>query len=534
MSQYVVSARKYRPQKFEEVIGQEKVTQTLQNEIANNKLAQAFLFCGPRGVGKTTCARILAKEINPENKSSSSDNAFNIFELDAASNNSVEDIRNLVQQVRIPPQNGKYKVYIIDEVHMLSKDAFNAFLKTLEEPPDYAVFILATTEKHKILPTILSRCQIFNFERIKTEQMIEHLEGICQTENISYEKEALHVIAQKADGALRDALSIFDQMVNFSNTQEIRFQEVINNLHVLDFDYYFQLTKAFLRQDISEVFLIFNQILEKGFDTQIFLSGLGEHFRNLLIAQEAKTHHLLDVPEKIQKEYKKESQNFDKSLILNALNLIGKTESEYRFSQNTRLLIEITLSKINYLPSLIQSFEKKNLRPNSPQTQNKKVPSVQEIPEEPKPLSKLSIKNSLEVNESPPKLPKTPEKKSATKAEIGLQEVEEILRSIGEQLKIDGKKSIGLLFSKGLVKIESQKALLFVNSKAHAQLLEPYRPMALQALKEVFSPIQFEVHVQELSIPQKRAYTDEEKFQEMVQENKEVLDLKERLGLRFK
>ena len=537
MNQYVISARKYRPQKFEEVIGQEKVTQTLQNEIANNKLAQAFLFCGPRGVGKTTCARILANEINQQNTNSSvQDNTFNIFELDAASNNSVEDIRNLVQQVRIPPQNSKYKVYIIDEVHMLSKDAFNAFLKTLEEPPTYAVFILATTEKHKILPTILSRCQIFNFERIKTLDMIAHLESICTTEKIKYEKEALHIIAQKADGALRDALSIFDQMVSFSETQEIAYHEVLINLNVLDYSYYFKLTSSFLNQEIAEVLLTYNEILDKGFDSLIFLTGLGGHIRNLLIAQEAKTQILLDVPEKIQHQYIQQSQKFEKSLLLNALNLIGKAESEYRFSQNTRLLVEITLSKVNYLPSLIKSIEKKKITPKDSEKASFTTKITQNGSQKIKPVSKLSIKTSLNT----PRVEESNDKETTENSpnhkdlRIDLPTIQGVFQKLAEQLKNEGKKSIGLLFSKGLIRLENKQASLVVNSQAQAQLIDPYRVMAQQQLKKLNPQIQFAVIIEEQAIKQNRAYTDEEKLREMIEENKDVLEMKNRLGLTLK
>ncbi|MFT4972049.1 MAG: DNA polymerase-3 subunit gamma/tau, partial [Saprospiraceae bacterium] len=302
MSNFVVSARKYRPAKFEEVVGQEHVGQTLKNALKNDHLAHAFLFCGPRGVGKTTCARILAKMINCQNKSDDFEpcgtcnscesfeksSSFNILELDAASNNSVEHIRTLTEQVRFQPQQGQYKIFIIDEVHMLSSQAFNAFLKTLEEPPPHAIFILATTEKHKIIPTILSRCQIFDFKRIQVPNMVSHLQKICKAEGIEAEKDALHIIAQKADGALRDALSIFDRIVSFSG-DKITYEDVITNLNILDYDYYFKFTEAMLMQDLSKVMTIFDQILRNGFEGDIFLSGLGEHLRNLLVCKDEVT-----------------------------------------------------------------------------------------------------------------------------------------------------------------------------------------------------------------------------------------------------
>ncbi|MEO6850555.1 MAG: DNA polymerase III subunit gamma/tau, partial [Mucilaginibacter sp.] len=308
MENFIVSARKYRPSTFESVVGQQHITNTLKNAIKNNQLAQAFLFCGPRGVGKTTCARILAKTINCENLQPNGEacgvcnscvsfqngNSFSIHELDAASNNSVDDIRSLIEQVRIPPQTGKYKIYIIDEVHMLSLAAFNAFLKTLEEPPHYAIFILATTEKHKILPTILSRCQIFDFNRIRVEDMARHLASIAEKEQISYEADGLHIIAQKADGGLRDALSMFDQIVSFSDGN-VTYRTVIDNLNILDYDYYFSIIDSLLKEDTAGTLLLFDEILSKGFDGSHFISGLSEHFRNLLVSKDTVTLKLLEV-----------------------------------------------------------------------------------------------------------------------------------------------------------------------------------------------------------------------------------------------
>ena len=294
MEPFIVSARKYRPQHFEDVVGQEAITRTLMNAIENNHLAQALLFCGPRGVGKTTCARILAKKINEDgSEQEGEDFAFNIFELDAASNNSVDDIRNLIDQVRIPPQVGKYKVYIIDEVHMLSQAAFNAFLKTLEEPPKHAIFILATTEKHKIIPTILSRCQIFDFKRISVRDAVTYLKYIAEQQGIDVEEDALHIIAQKADGAMRDALSIFDRIVAFSG-KKITYEDVISNLNVLDYDYYFRVVDALLGEDISQALLIFDEVVRKGFDPDLFINGLAEHIRNLLVAKDPETAGLLE------------------------------------------------------------------------------------------------------------------------------------------------------------------------------------------------------------------------------------------------
>lgn len=357
MSQFVVSARKYRPASFSEVVGQEHVTRTLMNEIQSNKLAQAFLFTGPRGVGKTTCARILAREINKEDGQDNSDFAFNIIELDAASNNSVDDIRALIEQVRIPPQTGNYKVYIIDEVHMLSSSAFNAFLKTLEEPPSYAIFILATTERHKILPTILSRCQVFNFEKISIGRIVEQLQKIAEAENIPAELSALQIIAQKADGAMRDALSMFDQLVSFSGEGKLVYDEVLSNLSVLDYDYFIRLTSAFQTEDVAEVMLIFDEIVQKGFDGLVFLTGLSAHFRDLLICRNDKSKKLLEVPENLREKYYSQANELPYAWLINAINITHKYEMEYKASRNQRLHVELALIKLCHLKSFIPSTE---------------------------------------------------------------------------------------------------------------------------------------------------------------------------------
>ncbi|MFD2099177.1 DNA polymerase III subunit gamma/tau [Flagellimonas iocasae] len=357
MEPFVVSARKYRPQTFKDVVGQESITNTLLNAIENNHLAQALLFCGPRGVGKTTCARILAKKINQDGtEREDEDFAFNIFELDAASNNSVDDIRSLIDQVRIPPQVGKYKVYIIDEVHMLSQSAFNAFLKTLEEPPKHAIFILATTEKHKIIPTILSRCQIFDFKRITVKDAADYLKYIAEQQGIEAEESALHIIAQKADGAMRDALSIFDRVVSFSGKQLTR-KAVTENLNVLDYDTYFTATDLILENKIPELLVLFNKTLSLGFDGHHFITGLASHFRDLMVCQHPDTLPLLEVGEDVKQHYQNQAKKTAKDFLLKAIEMANDCDLQYKSSKNQRLLVELTLMK---LASITFDGEKKN------------------------------------------------------------------------------------------------------------------------------------------------------------------------------
>jgi len=367
MDKFIVSARKYRPQAFDTVVGQAHITTTLKNAIHNNQLAHAFLFCGPRGVGKTTCARILAKTINCENiqedgeacnecnscKSFNEGTSMNIHELDAASNNSVDDIRSLVEQVRFAPQAGKYKVYIVDEVHMLSTSAFNAFLKTLEEPPSYAIFILATTEKHKILPTILSRCQIFDFKRITNNDTVEHLQEIVEKEDIKAEKGALQVIAQKSEGCMRDALSILDKIVSFTNG-EVTYQNTLEHLNILDHDYYFKLLNSLLQQDLASAMLLYDEINRKGFEGDIVLNGFAEFLRNLLVCTDEKAAMLLDVVEGMQPKYIKVAKEASLSFLVSALNILNETEINYKMARNKRLHVEMAIIKLNFLQQAIE------------------------------------------------------------------------------------------------------------------------------------------------------------------------------------
>lgn len=359
MENFIVSARKYRPQNFDSVIGQTSISNTLKNAVSKNQIAHAYLFCGPRGIGKTTCARIFAKTINCQNpgnnieacnecescKSFNESRSYNIHELDAASNNSVDDIRSLIDQVRVPPQVGKYSTYIIDEVHMLSASAFNAFLKTLEEPPAHAIFILATTEKHKILPTILSRCQIFDFNRIKSEDIVAHLAYVAKQENVNIEPESLNIISQKADGAMRDALSIFDQMVSFAG-KEILHKTVLENLNVLDYDYYFRLTNNFIQHDISSSLMIYNEILSKGFDGHNFVNGLSNHFRDLLVCKDKVTLPLLEIGASVRDQYFEQTGNCSIEFLYKALDICSLADINFKSSKNQRLHVELTLVKL--------------------------------------------------------------------------------------------------------------------------------------------------------------------------------------------
>ncbi len=367
MDKFIVSARKYRPQNFSTVVGQAHITTTLKNAIKNNQLAHAFLFCGPRGVGKTTCARILAKTINCENQTKDGEacnvcnscvsfdagTSLNIHELDAASNNSVDDIRTLVEQVRFAPQAGKYKVYIVDEVHMLSASAFNAFLKTLEEPPPYAIFILATTEKHKILPTILSRCQIFEFKRITNYDTVEHLQEICDKEHITADKTALHVIAQKSEGCMRDSLSILDKIVSFTGG-ELTYKNTLEHLNILDEDYYFKLLDSLQQQNLSDAMLMYDEINRKGFEGDLVLNGFAEFLRNLLVSRDAKVAMLLEVAEDFKQKYLETAQKTSASFIVSALNLLNEAEINYKQARNKRLHVELTIIKLCYLQQAIE------------------------------------------------------------------------------------------------------------------------------------------------------------------------------------
>ena len=437
MSEFLVSARKYRPTTFDEVVGQSSVTSTLKNAIKSNQLAQSFLFCGPRGVGKTTCARIFAKEINLFNNTEIDDFSFNIFELDAASNNSVDDIRNLTDQVRVPPQVGKYKVYIIDEVHMLSKSAFNAFLKTLEEPPPHAKFILATTEKHKIIPTILSRCQIFDFKRVNNEDIVKNLRYVAKSENIEVEDEALFLIAEKSDGALRDSLSIFDRLVSFSDSK-LTYNDVVDHLNVLDYQYYFKITEQLITNDISSLIVTFNEIIDNGFDGQHFINGLSEHLRKLLLCQHKQTVNLFSVNDSLKEKYLNQSEITDVKFLVEALKLTNTCDLQYKSSNNKRLLVEICLMQVSSIN--FQDITKKKSKNFIVSSSNKKANDLKLLDKE------LSIKeHSLIKKESQDliskiKLDDVPQ--ISNDEQLPKSKTISILSSLSQESVLDNKKTI--------------------------------------------------------------------------------------------
>ncbi|NLP59158.1 DNA polymerase III subunit gamma/tau [Lutibacter sp. B1] len=564
MEHFIVSARKYRPQTFEDVVGQQAITNTLENAIKNNHLAQALLFTGPRGVGKTTCARILAKKINQAGvENADEDFAFNIFELDAASNNSVDDIRALTDQVRIPPQTGKYKVYIIDEVHMLSQSAFNAFLKTLEEPPAHAIFILATTEKHKIIPTILSRCQIFDFKRIGVLDTKKYLENIAKQEHINAEDDALHIIAQKADGAMRDALSIFDRVVSFSGTELTR-KAVTENLNVLDYDEYFKTTDLLLDIKIPEVLIHFNSILAKGFDGNHFISGLAAHFRDLLVAKDKITIELLEVGDNAKKKYLEQSQKCDLKFLLQAIDLANDCDLKYKGSKNQRLLVELTLMQ---LASITFDGEKKNDKPfiiaalhfrtevkrtvkaksilKKEDNAIKKTSSVHNIEKTEKEFVKPILKNGKR-RPSALSLNSIERKKEISKIEVDFEEVEglpsddfvedkvvALWKEYIEKLLNKGKKSVASIMNANepTVKEDHQIHFELPNALMKDQL-ERTKPPLLKFLRERLNnfkvDILIDVNEQETK---KYAYTPQEKYQKLKEKNSAIELLKKTFDL---
>ncbi|WP_345101829.1 DNA polymerase III subunit gamma/tau [Mucilaginibacter panaciglaebae] len=605
MDNFIVSARKYRPVTFETVVGQQHITNTLKNAIKNNQLAQAFLFCGPRGVGKTTCARILAKTINCENLQPNGEacgtcpsclsfqngNSFNIHELDAASNNSVDDIRSLIEQVRIPPQGARYKVYIIDEVHMLSQAAFNAFLKTLEEPPHYAIFILATTEKHKILPTILSRCQIFDFNRIRVEDMANHLASIAKKEDIKYEDDGLHIIAQKADGGLRDALSMFDQIVSFSGA-DVTYRAAIDNLNILDYDYYFNITESLLTENTAKTLLYFDEILSKGFDGAHFISGLSEHFRNLLVTKDTATVKLLEVSEGIKAKYLQQSQAASVSFLISALNIANQCDLNYKLSKNQRLQVELALLKMCHLPSVFNlatapqtamsdtgQLKKKPDTPTvaAPQTAaapGNNIAMVADLPaaytpapktEQPKaPVAAPLHPTAAPVAEDRPKpafIPNAgatasvkipslkdignvaeaavdeedPYEKGEAKDDFSFDDFLKHWNIFAANIKAEGKMNLFTVFSSEAPKMLKPYVFeVVVENKMLDQSFRDEKPQLMNYLRKALNNYDIEVNTRvDEQVRVKRPYTSLEKYQYMATKNPKLAELRQRFNLDF-
>ena len=548
MEHFIVSARKYRPQNFEDVVGQQAITNTLLNAIQNNHLAQALLFTGPRGVGKTSCARILAKKINQQDIEIADDEdfAFNIFELDAASNNSVDDIRNLTDQVRIPPQTGKYKVYIIDEVHMLSQAAFNAFLKTLEEPPAHAIFILATTEKHKIIPTILSRCQIFDFKRIGVLDAKNYLKTICKKENITADDDALHIIAQKADGAMRDALSIFDRVVSFSGKNLTR-AAVTENLNVLDYDTYFNMTNLLLENKIPDVLNAFNTILGKGFEGHHFINGLASHFRDLLVAKDKVTLALLEVGDTAKNKYLEQATKASIPFLMQAINKANDCDLNYRASKNQRLLVELTLMKIASITFVGQKKKPANfiipatffqvLSPakKSIKKQSQKIVSAttpQKI-EEVKPKLSAPTLKTAQRRSSSLSLKSIHQKKEVKKTVVeenydnypkdnfAIEKLQSLWTTYASLLQKKGQRSMASIVSASVPKLEKDFKILFsVPNNLMFDQFQKGKPKLLGFLRENLNNYGIEIDVKlNEKIEKKFAYTNQEKFNKLKEKN---------------
>jgi len=557
MENFIVSARKYRPQTFNSVVGQQSITNTLKNAILNNHLAQAFLFCGPRGVGKTTCARIFAKTINCKNISpegeacdkcescvSFNDSAsFNIHELDAASNNSVEDIRNLVEQVRIPPQVGKYKVYIIDEVHMLSSSAFNAFLKTLEEPPAYAKFILATTEKHKIIPTILSRCQIYDFKRITVEDIASHLEFVAGQEGITAEPDAMHIIAQKADGALRDALSIFDQIVSFGG-KHLTYKKVIENLNVLDYDYYFRITESIVKGDVRETLLIINEIIDNGFDGQHFIIGFGEHLRNLLVSKDEVTLKLLEVGANIKNRYKEQARICSIDFLIKALDFNTKCDLNYKVSNNKKLLVELALLQMCSLTTAIFEQMKEPVLPTSKKQETKYSPPKSKpvnVVNEPapksiekrKPVSTTNIPGTISISK-----PVEEKKKEETEEDLSKKPAEkfspEQFDSVWKSYvdSVENDKNFYATLSKRKPEVNANVIVLTVDNKVQADLIKEKKVGMLGFIRAKLNNYQMQIEAKVTEVTSKdKPYTSQDKYDKMVKKNPVLKKLKDQLSL---
>jgi len=578
MDNFIVSALKYRPASFDMVVGQESITTTLKSAIKNNHLSQAYLFCGSRGIGKTTCARILAKTINCKNITSNIEacnvcesclafnesRSYNIHELDAASNNSVEDIRNLTDQVRILPQIGKFSIYIIDEVHMLSASAFNAFLKTLEEPPAHAIFILATTQKHKIIPTILSRCQIFNFNRIKVNDIVKHLEYVARNENINFEVDALNVIAQKSDGAMRDALFIFDQIVSYSGNN-ITYKNIIENLNILDYEYYFKLTNAFLESNISDALLIFNDVLNNGFDAHNFITGLSEHIRNLLVCKDDVTVQLLEVGENIRERYKEQTSRCPLEFLFKALSINNDCDINYKASNNKRLHVELNLIQLCNIISknkINNKIEKENFPAVNLTTTNVEEASrLEEKSRSSTTFSKNTTKNKISV----PYKSSTPSIKNALKSSSrklkNLEKNKEILNVHDRDENSENENIISNFTQDDLLEkwtefantikekqprlystFTSQSPILKEDFTVEFKINNPLQQEAINGIKNQllnFLKGELKNHkIQLLTIISKKKsnnkpYTPEEKFNLMNQKNPNLDKLKQQFNLDF-
>ncbi|MBT6013210.1 MAG: DNA polymerase III subunit gamma/tau [Flavobacteriales bacterium] len=576
MSDFIVSARKYRPFAFTDVVGQNAITSTLSNAIRDNHLAQSFLFCGPRGVGKTTCARILAKTINCENiteninacnecdscKSFNESHSFNIHELDAASNNSVDDIRNLVEQVRFAPQVGKYNIYIIDEVHMLSSSAFNAFLKTLEEPPTHAIFILATTEKHKIIPTILSRCQIFDFRSISIQNIIDHLKYVSKSEKIISEDDALHIIAQKSGGSLRDSLSMFDRLVNASDLT-LTYKSVIENLNILDHDYYLKMTDAIIKHDVSEVLLILNEILNNGFDGHQFVNGLATHIRDLLVCKNPETVVLLEKGEELQKKYLSQSANCDLKFLIKSLKMTNECDVQYRVSKNQRLLVELCLLMMASIGQF-SAEKKKNknsiIAPNKApiekiaEKQNKEEVKKEEIITEVKENETLKTEVKVEVQEKPPTVFKQriksstisisgilddekedDEKQRSPIIEEDFSETEmmKVWNDFANIKKEDGRTNLFITLTALPPNLKDKNKIeIKISNDAQQKLLNENRVELMEYLRkklknDTIEVVTFITEEIKTDIP----YTSTDKFNKMIEKNTSLKVLRDELGL---
>jgi len=559
MKPFIVSARKYRPQNFEDVVGQQAITNTLENAIKSNHLAQALLFTGPRGVGKTSCARILAKKINLQDTSIAEDEdfAFNIFELDAASNNSVDDIRSLTEQVRIPPQTGKYKVYIIDEVHMLSPNAFNAFLKTLEEPPAHAIFILATTEKHKIIPTILSRCQIFDFKRIGVLDAKNYLRTICKNEGITADDDALHIIAQKADGAMRDALSIFDRVVSFSGKNLTR-EAVAENLNVLDYDTYFSMTDLLLENKIPEVLNSFNEILSKGFEGHHFINGLASHFRDLLVAKDKITVDLLEVGDTAKKKYLAQATKLSLSFLMDAIQKANDCDLNYKSSKNQRLLVELTLMQITsitfdgekkkpanfiipttFFQALIPAKKKEVVEISKKIVETPTIvsePISEKISNPPKPVLEFALKRDNSLSLKSVFKPKEVIKKIVEenyddypKTIFTTKQLELYWKEYANSLEKKGEQSMAAIISIGKpVLSENFKISFSVSNSLMQDQFQKVRPNLLQFLREKLNNYGIDILVTlDETISKKFAYTPQEKFDKLKEKNPMIEKLRQ-------